>query len=142
MCIFTIFVSMRYTKEKSDNSPPEKKSYNYITRIMYTSNNPRKTGDKAEYKEYYCYLRTIEKYMKCPPRCTPKHSMTRRKRIIWEMINERWQTRKALWTWTNGKELVDNPIDSKCSKYMPKKIKSNMFWPIIFLRNSIKPETN
>jgi hypothetical protein len=38
--------------------------------------------------------------------------------------------------------LVEDPIEYKCTQYMPKKIKGNMFWSIVSIGYPIEPEND
>jgi hypothetical protein len=67
--------------------------------------------------------------------------MARREWVIGEMANERREARNSFRPWTHREKVVDNPINSKSSEHMPKKIKSNMFYAIFFFFASIRPES-
>jgi hypothetical protein len=124
-----------------DNSPTQKESNNDISRVMNPCYDTRQTGDKTENKKEKCDARLVQQYMECPPRCAPEHRMSRGERIIRKVIDERWQTRHALWPWTDRKEMIDDPIESKRPHDMPKEIKGNMFRSIIFERHAIEPKS-
>jgi len=126
--------------EDMDDAPSEEESHKYVSRIMNPCYDTCQTGDKAENKKEKRNTRFIEEYMECPPRSSPEHRMSRRERVIREVINERREARHALWSWADREEMVDNPVDRKCAHNVPKEIKSDMLWPIIFHRYSVEPE--
>ena len=124
-----------------NDSPTEKESYEDISRIMNPCYDTRQTGDKSENKKEKSDARFLEEYMERPPRSSPEHCMPRRKRIVRKMIDKRRETRYTLWSWTDRKEMIDDPVDRKCTHNVPKEIKSDMLWSIIFGRYSVEPET-
>jgi len=135
-----VCIAMGEVSEHMNYSPTKEKSYQYISRIMNPSDDACKTGKASENKKSHRDTRSIKEDMECPPRCSPEHGMSRRKRIIREMIDERRETRKELWSWSVGKHGIEYPIERKGTKYMPKKIESHVFWSVMFLEHTISPE--
>jgi hypothetical protein len=58
------------------------------------------------------------------------------------MVYERRQTRYTFWSWPEREEMIDNPIEDESTHNMPKKIECNVFWPIIFDRNTVEPKSH
>ncbi len=137
--VAAIFVTMGETEKYFNNSPSEEKTNHDISGIVNASDDPRETSDKPKYKKYHRSSWTVEKCMKRPPGCSPEHRMSRRERIIREVIDERRDTAHSLWARPYREHLVDDPVQSKCSQNMPEEIERYMFWSVIFQRYSIEP---
>lgn len=58
------------------------------------------------------------------------------------MVDKRREIYDRLWAWAERECVVDDPINHKSSKYMPKEIECDMLGTIIFLVGSPEPETN
>lgn len=136
-----ISFTVRECCENMDNAPSEKESYENISRIMNPGYDACQTGYKSENKKEKRYTGFVQEYMECPPRCPPEHRMPRRKRIVRKMIDKRGEARHALWSWPDGEEVIDYPVDDKRSHDMPKEIKRHMFRSIIFHRQSVEPKS-
>lgn len=136
-----ISFTMRECCENMDNTPSEEESYKNISGVMNPCYDTCQTGDKSENKKEKSDARFLEEYMERPPRSSPEHCVSRRKRIVWKVIDKRRETRYTLWSWTDWEKMIDNPIDRKCTHNVPKEIESDMFRSIIFHRQSVEPET-
>lgn len=127
-------------REPIDDTPSQKKPYKDIARIMYTCDDPCQTGDKAEDKKSDGHTWSIQQGMYGPPRSAPIDGVSRRKWIIREMIDKWWDIREILRSRSGRQEVVDDPIDDKCSHHVPKEIQGNVFRSIMLERNTIEPE--